>query len=388
MNRILLALAVALLAVVAPARADVAVTFTIPAYGHTLDAGLRERKANGVAFAVELAPQSPFASGDPEFDTSDISAWSTLNSGGATTIDANTTVAQQLYFLTSSSSSDQWQNAMTAPFKYQSVTGNFDVYARVSIGPMSSAAYPTVGITAQDPSIATNFMSTVMLHTIANSAARDYNTYNCLSATAISIAESSTVSNVGLQAGTSYYLRLSRTTNDFQGYYSRDAGLNWTSIHAAYTRVDIASPCRLGLVAYNGASAEVDKVAVDFIRTWPPYLTTSPTSTVTVDSGGAATVWDLNTIALLTSPYYEYDPQVGLGFGTVDWQYGAGETNAPSLNGSYVTSAATTVTGRYLRLKLRYTSSHGYERPTFAGAKLSATLIATSGAGPRGDSPQ
>ena len=331
----------------------------------TLAAGIRAINANGIASRLELKPQSTFA-GDPEFDSTSLSDWTQANSANADTIDANTTRKSNLYINLNATNSQRPNNS---PFVYQVKSGDFDVYTRVRQGDLLS--FHHAAISAQDTATATRFMYVYLYHNGVNSIRADlFDSVNGDNTVAVA------TDTMFLGSG-DVCLRLARVGNTFTGYYSLD-GKTWTSI-ASRTNASFSSGANLGLSAQNYNTSNRMACAFDFIRTWPPYLTTSPVASGVIDSGFRGTVWTPSTFAALENPYSnDAGLQAQIGYGTLKYRMAAGETDPPTLSGSANTEAQiqalAAITGRYLNVEVTLISANGYELPVFAGAKLNRTL--------------
>ena len=354
--------------------------FFIPADGHSLAATLREiTDAGGAGVRVELKPQTPFA-GDPEFDSSDLSAWTQANSANADAINADTKKSHLQ--IDSNATSTNWSDATrSGPFVHQTLSGDFDVYTRVQLGDIRDNH--GVYLLAQSTSDATDWICVFMLVSGGVGVAH---TLLVFRSTVNSATASQTVVNVSADQYTfagNVYFRMKRASNDFSTYYSFN-GSSWTQIGATTTRSDFSSDQKLGGAAITANTANACVVAFDFLRTWPPYVTTSPVGSVVIDSGVNGTTWDMSTFDALVNMYQEYNPQSQIGFGTLKFKYGALDTNPPSLNGSYLTEtqmqAETDPVGRYFKLEVQYISANGYEQASFNGATIDASF-AMAGAG-------
>jgi hypothetical protein len=277
----------------------------IPPYGHSLAATLREiTEEGGVAVRVELKPQSPF-SGDPEFDSTDLSAWTQTNSANADAINAHTGRKSKLLIDTNATSCS-WSNATrTGPFVHQTVSGDFDIYTRINLGNLDTLANGPnrqIGLLAQSTSDARDWFA-VRLLLIRNSTA----SYFDIISTADDVTTASGATGDGFPANQfilgDVFLRLKRSGNNFSAFYSFD-GNNWTQIGADTARADFSADQKLGAAVI--AHADVQNTAVyawDFLRTWPPYVTTSPVGSVVLDSGFAGTAWDMSTFNALVNEY-------------------------------------------------------------------------------------
>ncbi len=347
-------------------------TILIPPYGHTLAGTLRAINANAIASRIELAPQSPFA-GDPEFDSSSLAAWTTLNGANADTLDANT-VKSRLRINLNATNSDWYDGVRTGPFLYQVISGNFDVYTKVEIG--THADYHSVRIHAQSTSDARDWISVgILAQSVAPQVRLIYeSTVN--DATTLGV-DTAAAANTRTTGGAVYF-RLKRTSNDFAGYVSYD-GVNWTTL-TTVTRADFSSDARLGACCGTGGStANSLEVAWDFLRSWPPYVTTSPVSTLVLDSGANGTTWTPSTFAALENPPLDpFGIQDTIGRGTLKYRLAASDTNPPTLAGGTLTEAQVqalaVITGRYLHIEVTYISANGYELAAFAGAKIQRTI--------------
>lgn len=340
--------------------------FFIPADGHSLAATLREiTDAGGAGVRVELKPQSPFA-GDPEFDSTDLSAWTQVNGANADAINAHTTVLGHLY-INANATNSNWNGATrTGPFVHQTLIGDFDVYTRVYYGRTVDAH--KVSLLAQSTSDDTDWITGYLFDSAGVLTQNVRSTVNDAS------SDSGNVATAGLfDKGGFVYLRLVRAGNNFSGYRSFD-GKTWTQIGSTVARADFSSDAKVGIMNAPINTSNVFASANDFMRTWPPYVTTSPVGSVVIDSGVSGTTWDMSTFDALINMYQEYNPQVQIGFGTLKYKYGAGESDPPSLNGSYLTEAQMQAeadpVGRYFKLEVQYISANGYEQASFNGATI------------------
>lgn len=358
---------------------QVPATLIIPASGHTLSAGLRELTAeNGETYRIELAPQSVFA-GDPEFLSSDLSDWTIVN-GTNHTIDANTTALDRLAITPTTIDATVWfNNSRTGPFIYQILDGDFDVYMNCSTGPTygNPDGFWNAGFMTQSTSDDTDWLECswetrtggkFRVTTTVNDATTEY-----LGATNWSAGD------VGAWIGGMNYLRIARVGNDISTYGWLQGSTGFELLRTI-TRSDYSTDTRIGLVFYSSNGNTTNPVVLcDFIRNWPPYLTTEPTSDIVIDSGADDTIWDMSTFLPVTNPYQEYNTQPQIGFGSISYQYGAGNSNPPALNGSDLTEAQMQAevdpTGRYFRLQVKYTSPTGIEEASFQGASIHVTLI-------------
>lgn len=353
------------------------ITLSIPTFGHTLAGTLRQiLDAGGNAVRIETKPQSPFA-GDPEFDSSSLSAWTQVNGANATLIDANATKKSHLRIACNANSSNWQASTRTSPYVYQVVSGNFDVYAHVTFGTLRDFAH--VGIMAQSTGNNSNWFgslfyfdsSVAYLEGVQKSTVSDVSTN---SSTNIFSSSSTTAAEAW---GIPIYLRLNRVTNDFRAWYSLD-GLNWTAIGSAVTRGDFSSDARVGIVVGTANTLNATIGSCDFLRTWPPYDTTSPTSSVILDSGLNGTTWGMSSFLAFINEYKEFSPYSQIGFGTLKYQYGASDSSPPTLNGTWLSQASmqaqSNPSGRYFKLAVQYNSPDGYELCSFAGGSIQATI--------------
>ena len=346
------------------------VPFFIPPSGHSLGSGLRQLlDAGGNAFRVELVPASPF-SGDPEFDSSSLSAWTQSNSANATTIDSNTTLQSHL-FMDVNANNSKWNVGTTSgPAVYQVVSGDFDIYTVVKVGGFSS--FNLAGLLAQSTSLATDYILNGAETRASKSLTFDSETTD----NGVSTDTEVTFPSKAFSVASMVYLRLKRAANTFTTYYSFN-GKTWTQLRSD-VRNDFSANANLGVFISPLNAANTLAAAFDFIRTWPPYSTSTPVSSVVLDSGAAGTVWTMSTFTALTNPYAEFNPQAQIGYGSLAYQYGAGESNPPSLNGSDLTQAQmqaqSNPTGRYFKLQVKYTSANGYEQASFLGGNITGTM--------------
>ena len=120
-----------------------------------------------------------------------------------------------------------------------------------------------------------------------------------------------TVTNLSANAqvlGGDVYLRLRRVGNVFSSFYSMD-GAAWTQVGSSATRNDFSSDARVGLASGSLNTAGACTASCDFLRSWPPYVTTSQVGSVVIDSGVDGTVWDMSTFDALANMYQEFNPQ-------------------------------------------------------------------------------
>jgi hypothetical protein len=358
-----------------------------PADGHTLDSGLREIvDASGVGVRVELAPQSPF-SGDPEFDTdkdflTTPSPWTVANGSNADVIAANSTEKSQLTINGNATSTAWYSSTASGPFVYQVISGDFDIWAKIRFG--AGVDYHRAGLFAQSTSDAQDWEASRLL-----TNASGLGTNSCItSSEATTVNNSTTEVFANLPAnsqavGGGVLVRLRRTGNDFYKYLSFDGGANWTQIGSTRTRADFSSGANVGIAVDWQNTSNTFQLGADFLRSWPPYLTTSPTSYLILDSGIDGTSWDMSTFIALENEFKEYSPQSQIGFGTLKYKYGAGNSSPPSLNASWLTKAQmaseSDVTGRYFKLAVQYISATGAEMPSFNGASIDAVVSGGGG---------
>lgn len=350
-------------------------TILIPPYGHTLAGTLREIAANGIASRIELKPQSPFA-GDPEFDSSDLSAWTRTNSANADTFDANTTRKGRLYIEGKGSSGG------SGPiWAHQTISGDFDVYCACGWGQLKSDGVYNLqlGIRAESTSRSDDYvLLRVTWAPFAGVAQFDLLSVNDGASTSVGAGTNWFDANQQT-AGGFVWIRLKRSGNQFTGYYSHD-GKNWTTMGGAgVARADFSSDQKLGWGFSYHENQNTEAITCDFLRTWPPYVTTSPVSTVVLDSGAAGTVWTPSTFAALENPPLDpFGIQGTIGTGTLKYRLAASDTNPPTLSGSALTEAQvqalSALTGRYLHVEVTYISANGYELASFAGAKIQRTI--------------
>lgn len=363
-------------------------TLFVPPSGHTIGTGLREiADAGGTAIRVELAPQTPYASSyeaESEFDTTrDLLAspgpWTVANGAQADAINANTQKKSKLYFDLNAANSDWIGATRNAPFVYRVKSGNFTAYTRLAIADIRN--YQHLRILAQSTSDPDDWMQIVAF-------------VNTAGTSAITIRKSSTVNGatssddatpaVPVGAG-DLYIRLDRTSNDFRAYYSLD-GKTWVEVGTTTTRADFSADANLGLSAGSANTSNTTEVYADFIRTVPPLPTTSPTSSVVIDSGYDNSTWKLSTFNALVNADLagpDYSPQGDIGFSAPTFQYGASNTNPPpTLNGSDLTETQmqgqADATGRYLKIQVKYPSSDGYAQSQFYGALIGVTTVDAS----------
>jgi hypothetical protein len=171
------------------------------------------------------------------------------------------------------------------------------------------------------------------------------------------------------------FVRLKRGTNTFTHYYSLD-GFNWSLI-GSHTNNAFSADQKLG-ASWANASTTAITGTLDFIRNWPPYDTTSPSASIVIDSGSSGTAWGMSSFIGLENPYMEYAPYSQIGFGTVKYQFGASDTNPPTLNGTWLSlatiQAQSNPTGRYFKLSVQLNATNGYEFTAFAGGSIQATI--------------
>ncbi len=347
-------------------------TIMIPPYGHSLAGTLREIKANAIASRIELSPATPF-SGDPEFDSTSLSAWTQANGTNATTVDANTTRLGWLYIELNANVCNNFQTTLTAPFVYQVVAGDFDVYTSVALGSLTN--FDGVYLLCQNAAVANDW-----LRVGAGDSTTPVIQFNsCLTGTGSTIGSVTNPAKKFDLYGGRLWVRMKRATNTFTGFYSYD-GFNWTTF-GSVTRADFSGhSSNIGISVENGGSTSNTGVgAADFLRTWPPYDTTSPVSTLVVDSGAAGTTWTPSTFSSLENPPLDpFGVQTTIGYGTLKYRIAAGETNPPTLSGSALSEAGvqalSAITGRYLKIEVTYISADGYEMASWAGAKIQQSI--------------
>lgn len=348
----------------------------IPADGHSLAATLREiTDEDGAGTRIELKPASPF-SGDPEFDSSDLSAWTLTNSSNADTFDANTTRKGRLYIEGKGSG-----GTLGAIWANQTISGDFDVYCSCGWGQLKcDGAYNLqIGLRAQSTSRSDDYVTMRMVWAPFASVV-DFDLLSMNNGTPTTIGSGTNWFDANQQTGGApVWIRLKRSGNQFTGYYSHD-GKTWTTVGGAgVARSDFSSDQYLGWGFNYHQNQNTEAITCDYLRTWPPYDTTSPTSTIVIDSGKAGTVWDMSTFDALENPYHEDGGlRATAGSGTLKYKYGAGESNPPTLNGSFLTetqmASESDPTGRYFKLQVQFNSANGYEQAAFCGATITATL--------------
>ncbi len=341
----------------------------------SLAATLRSISGTGGASRIELKPASPF-SGDPEFDSSSLSAWTQANSANASTIDANTTQKGKLYIRCNATNTD-WSGAtQTAPFVNQTLSGDRDIYGQVQVG--DGRDFHNVRLGAQSTSNANHWINFGFISISAGLGTRNpglwkRNTVNSVSTD--SAIDFATGSNL---LGGLVWLRIKRVTNDFSGYYSLDGGLNWTQISTTQTRSDFSADAKYGLIVAPANTANACSGSCDFLRTWPPYDTGTPLASLVLDSGFAGTTWTMSTFQDVVNPLMEYAPYSQIGFGTITYDYGASDSNPPSLTGSYYSTATmqgkSNPSGRYFKLSAKFTATNGYEMTSFCGATINGSV--------------
>lgn len=313
---------------------------SIPGVGHILAGGLREFGSH-----TELAPTSPFP--NSEFESSDLSLWAISNPTGGN-IDANTTKKSNLY-LTSLANGK-------APFIYNNLAGDFDVYTRLSGGPSN---YGAQLLMAQSPS-----NPTIGVAVGSNSGNPFIETLNPLTITTLPKASGQ------LDYGGPTFLRLARSGSVFSGYVSWD-GATWLLIDNPTSFADATA--NVGVQILSSANATL---ACDFMRAWPPYATSGPVSSILLGPLPPGTRWDTSTFQPYENPTYEIDYCNQIGFGSLSYQIGASDDASPTLNGTYLSAADIArlgvLTGSYLALKVRYTSLFGYDNCRFAGGTIEA----------------
>lgn len=356
-------------------------TILIPPYGHTLAATLREVNANGIASRIELVPAAPFA-GDLEFDTAANllvapGAWSTVNTVDSAVLDTNTSRKSYMYFEYNTTAARYWYGAVrTAPFAYQVATGDFDVYSAVRFGRLEN--YGTqVTILAQSTTNADDFVAIQYQHRGADGVFSELSGF-------IYSSTDNTVGSYGVwnpgtheSVGARLYVRMKRAGNVFTFFGSLD-GKNWTQV-GTVTRNDFSTGTNLGLTMSQEGSTHICSGSADFLRNWPPYVTTSPVSTLVSDSGISGSIWTPSTfVALENPPLDPFGVQTTIGLGTLKYRIAAGESNPPTLSGAALTEAQvqalSPITGRYLNIEVTFISANGYELASWAGAKINRTI--------------
>jgi hypothetical protein len=326
---------------------------------------------------TELAPQGALA--DAECDTTQswssggsLGAWSLSNTSNLAALDENTTRKSMLYL---SVNAGQWEAAgATAPILYQALTGDFDLIARVACGKAKNANPSFVALGCIDPSHANNFVWVADVAGDTNSGFSNTVYYrSCVSGT----ATDTKIAPVQPDLGGTVFLRLKRASGTVSGYIGND-GANWTTINSGVSRSDLPSTINVGvgLCDYGSTSGVVGWC--DFVRNTLPFDTTSPTSSIVLDSGATGTSWTPSSFAPTENPAQEFEPYSQVGFGTLRYQIGASDTNSATYNGSWLSAsgiqALSTLTGRYLFLEVQYNSAHGYDTARFAGATIGASV--------------
>ncbi len=338
--------------------------------------------ANGTVARFELAPQSPFAA-DPEFLTTQTGSgsamgnWTVANIAGSGAIDANTTVKDRCFInmVVGGAARTYFGATNNAPFVYQVISGNFDIYAAVAIGYLSTGNATSIILQAQSTSDATTFVNIRF-------------EYRSSIFTDIGVLAASTTTGTGsvvgsqavatLTVGSPVFIRINRATNTF-GFFWSTNGVTWTSLGTT-TIGGFSANANLGWGLMSDTTTPVAAMngTVDFLRTWPPYDATSPTASAVLDSGVDGTTWGMSSFIGLVNPYMEFALYGAIGFGTVKYQYGAGNSNPPSLNGSDLTlaqmQAESNPTGRYFKLQVKFIAANGYEYTAFTGGSIQATI--------------
>ena len=354
-------------------------TILVPAYGHTLAGTLREINANSIASRIELSPSSPWTNG--EFDSTDLSELTQQNAANADFINANTTRKGHLVINNNASDTRHIHGLAGypgAPFVYKAKTGDFDVYTRISHGDFRGSHHP--GIACQDAAeTTTKIVEFYIFDNGFNDHRGDLFDYIGGDSFANAMAANREV------FGGFVWIRLKRVTDTFTGYYSVDGGVTWIEPVAAKTLSGIsATNQKLGLYSGSYNTANTLQASFDFFRNWPPYVTTSPVSTLVLDSGAAGTVWTPSTFAALeNAPLDPFGIQDTIGYGTLKYRIAASETNPPTLSGATLTEASVqalaAITGRYLKIEVTFISANGYELASFAGAKIQRTIQRPAG---------
>ncbi len=329
------------------------------------------KDANGNFVRHELAPQSPFA-GYPEFDNSDLSAWSIANNGHLAVVDANTTQKDFLYLAANADDVQMESGNHIATRYYQAITGDFDVYSRIQFG--NDIGIQGVWLSAFATDGSENWFAGAL-----------YFNVNKINAISRGVGTGGNTFNTEIDPGKRFgfgYIRVRRSGNTFSGYYSFD-GVTWTQQGGSLTLSGMTSSANVGLCITTYNTGATSKGWIDFIRTWPPYDTASPSSSIVIDSGSNGTVWTMSTFQDYLNEYKEYSPQYQIGFGTLAYQYGAGDNSPPALNGSWLSTASmqgqSNPMGRYFKLAVQFNSANGYQLADFNGATIQGAISGGGG---------
>lgn len=365
-------------------------TLTIPGIGHTLAATLRQKAA-----WTELAPQCALADG--EFETAQtwstgtaFGSWTLLNGANLLALDEHTTWKSKLYLSHVSTTGTHFFNAQTnAPLLYQSLTGDFDLQAAVSVGPVRD--YASVGLLAVNPSTLTEHCDvTVQANDGGSNVTGNPNAVFSGASTHSSTTTYST-SSVGPKQwymGGFIFVRLKRSGSTgtgggtFSSYYSFD-GKTWTLLRSDTRGTDMPQTLWVGPWMLTATAIANATALIEYVRNTLPYDMTSPSSSIVLDSGAGGTTWDPSTFTPNENPSAEFEPYSTIGFGTLKYQIGASDTNPPTLNGTWLSAsgiqALGTLTGRYLKLAVQYNSAAGYDIARFGGATITATVTGGGG---------
>jgi len=359
--------------------------------GWSLGTNVRAAKdANAFARRIELSPQSIFA--DSEFDTTQtwssgtsLGSWSILNNANLMSLDENTSWKSRLYI--QSAVGHDWSGATTdGPLIYQSITGDFDIYCTGGGGPPENQTYAGFDLLAQDPTNTTSYFRAGFTcggldPTSANVGNGKYALF-----ARNTVAGSNTDTAAPITAGIHYvggmlFIRMVKSGTTFTAYMSSDSK-NWTQIYSG-TNANLGSTLRVGTTASNVSTHS--RGTVDFIRNTNPYDTTSPTASLVLDSGANGTTWTMSAFQDFQHDVTDHwGPYYQIGFGTTKFQYGASDSNPPSLNGSWLTTASmqgqANPSGRYFKLSVQFNSANGYQLASFSGATING-VVSTGGGG-------
>lgn len=356
--------------------------FFISPAGRTNAATIRQILANTYASRIELKPQTPFSDVDCEFETTYTEMiagtkgnWLTANTANATTIDSHSTYKSGLA-ITGNANSTNWNGStVSGPFVYEALSGTFDVMIPLCFGDWRPNNGQ--GIVAQSTSASTSYV-----YIKAYMASSQTFTLEFRSTTTGTNTSTTTVNLAAKLPGNGYqYLvALKRAaSNVFSSFYSTDFGKTWTQIGTNQTRNDFSSDQNLGMTTITANTNNTSIGIFDWFRNRFPYDTTSPVSTLVIDSGAPGTIWTPSTFQSWDSPYFDdFGMRATAGYGSIKHRMSAGESNPPSLAGSALTEAGvqalSPITGRYLQHEATLISANGYELASWAGATMNRTL--------------
>lgn len=322
-----------------------------------------------------LATRYPFSGGDLEFDQqtsgSDPSGWTVVRPG---TPSVDLGVAQKNYFTMKGGFSTFASG--TFPRIYRSITGDFDVFGCVW-GQMASTGLVFVGLIAADGNM-TDGTKAVSLDFRFSSG----NTHWWY--VAPSTSQGTNSDGVGVNNDHSrapLWYRLARSGNTWSGYFARTRiPAPWTQMASSpVTSTAVSSTCSLGFLCHAD-SAWSGHCRFSPMRTWPPFLTSSPQIIKEYDSGINGTSWNLATFAerLVNDPR-DYATAAAAKLYSYVANDASGTSFAQTDRTLAQVQAGGTLTGRYLRMGVKLPSD-GLQDTRWNGATVAVTAgVAGSG---------